>query len=407
MTPAGAIPRELTRLQRPALLAAAAGIVLMLVWLTFSPEQFFRGYLVAWLFVLGISLGSLAIVMLSHLTGGEWSWLVRRLGEAAANNLIVCAILFIPLAFGLKYLYPWADPELVRTIPILHHKSLWSNPPWFIARTFIYLAIWMALAFMLRRLSLEHDRTGGSLPLARAQRVSAPGLVLYVATMTLASIDWIMSRDAHWFSTVIGLLMVVGQAATGMSFLVLMLMRIAGRDPIVPVLERKHMLDLGNLLLTVVILWAYLSFAQFLIIWMGNTKDDVSFFMERGMGAVRNGWRWLALFLIIFHFFVPFFILLSRDSKSRVRILMIVAVLLLIMRWLDIVWTIVPTGDKSFTGVELAATAALGGIWLAMFVRNLEGVPLLPRHAPLEPAGSHDHAHGDGHAPAQGNLIGG
>ncbi|MBC7785506.1 MAG: hypothetical protein H7144_16860, partial [Burkholderiales bacterium] len=160
MTPAGAIPRELTRLQRPALLAAAAGIVLMLVWLTFSPAQFFRGYLVAWLFVLGISLGSLAIVMLSHLTGGEWSWLVRRLGEAAANNLIVCAILFIPLAFGLKYLYPWADPELLRTIPILHHKSLWSNPPWFLIRTLIYFAIWITLAFTMRRLSLEHDRTG-------------------------------------------------------------------------------------------------------------------------------------------------------------------------------------------------------------------------------------------------------
>src|SRR4029079_1267571 len=117
-----------------------------------------------------------------------------------------------------------------------------------------------------------HDRTGDDIALARAQRICAPGLVLFVVTMTLASIDWIMSREAHWFSTVIGLLMVVGQAATGMAFLVFMLMRIAGRDPIVPVLERKHMLDLGNLLLTLVILWAYLSFAQFLIIWMGNTK---------------------------------------------------------------------------------------------------------------------------------------
>ncbi|MBC8106274.1 MAG: hypothetical protein H7Z14_06760, partial [Anaerolineae bacterium] len=394
-------------LQRPALLAAAAGIVLMLVWLTFSPAQFFRGYLVAWLFVLGISLGSLAIVMLSHLTGGEWSWLVRRLGEAAANNLIVCAILFIPLAFGLKYLYPWADPELVRTTPILHHKSLWSNTPWFLIRALIYFAIWITLAFTMRRLSLEHDRTGDNMPLARAQRVSAAGLLLFVITMTLASIDWIMSRDAHWFSTVIGLLTVVGQATTGMAFLVFMLMRIAGRDPIVPMLERKHMIDLGNLLFTVVILWAYLSFSQFLIIWMGNTKEDVNFYAERGMGVVPNGWRWLALFLIIFHFFVPFFILLSRDSKMRTRILMTVAGLLLIMRWLDIVWTIVPTGDKRFTGVELAATAALGGIWLATFVRQLESVPLLPRHAPLAPAGSHDHAHGHGHAPVKGNLIGG
>jgi hypothetical protein len=405
MTPAGAIPRELTRLQRPALLAAAAGIVLMLVWLSFSREQFFRGYLVAWLFVLSISLGSLAIVMLCHLTGGDWSWLVRRLGEAAATNLVVCAILFIPLLFGLKYLYPWANPELVRTIPVLRHKSLWSNPPWFIVRSIIYFAIWIALAFILRRLSRQHDRTGDNMPLARAQRVSAIGLVIYILTMSLASVDWIMSRDAHWFSTVIGLLIVVGQATSGMAFLVVMLMRIAGRDPIVPVLERKHMVDLGNLLLTLVILWAYLSFAQFLVIWMGNMKDDISFYVERGMGVVRNGWQFLALFLIIFHFFVPFFILLSRDSKSRERILMSVAALLLIARWLDLVWMIVPTGDRRFTGVELAATAALGGIWLATFIRQLGGAPLLPRHAPLEPAGNHEH--GNRHAPAQGNLIGG
>jgi hypothetical protein len=167
----------------------------------------------------------------------------------------------------------------------------------------------------------------------------------------------------------------------------------------VPVLERKHMVDLGNLLLTVVILWAYMSFAQFLIVWMGNTKEDSSFFVDRGMGIVNNGWRWLALGLIVFHFFVPFFILLSRDNKSRDRVLMTVAGLLLVMRWLDIVWQIVPTQMHRFTGVELAATAGLGGIWLFMFVRNLEGIPLLPTHAPLTPVGSgHGHAHGHGGA---------
>lgn len=406
MTPTGAIPRELTRLARPALLAAAAGIVLMLVWLTFSVEQFFRGYLVAFLFVLGLSIGSLAIVMLGHLTGGEWSWLVRRLGEAAAKNLIICAILFIPILFGLYHLFPWADPRKVATDPILRHKSLYMNKLWFTIRAAIYFAVWIGMALTLRRLSRQHDRTGDEAPLVRAQRISAVGLVALILTVTLAAIDWILSRDAHFFSTIIGLLLVVGQAASGMAFLVLMLMRVAGRDPILPVLERKHMVDLGNLLLTVVILWAYLSFAQFLIIWMGNTKDDVSYFVERGMGLITNGWRYLALGLIVFHFFVPFFILLSRHNKNNKRVLMTVAALLLVMRWLDIVWMIVPTGEHRFTGVELAATAALGGIWLFAFVRNLEGPPLLPTHAPLAPAGKHGQGHGHGNGHGHGGAHG-
>ncbi|CAN5569624.1 hypothetical protein BH09PLA1_BH09PLA1_04740 [soil metagenome] len=413
MTPTGAIPREIIRLRRPALIAALAGTVLMLVWLTFSREQFFRGYLVAWMFVLGISLGSLAIVMLSHLVGGEWSWLVRRLGEAAACNLIATAVLFIPILFGLPYLFPWADPHQVALTPILQHKALYLNKTWFLIRAIIYFAIWISLALSLRRLSRQHDRTADNMPLARAQRISAAGLVLIVITMTLASVDWILSRDPHWFSTVIGLLVVVGQAASGMAFLVFMLMRIAGRDPIVPVLERKHMIDLGNLLLTLVILWAYLSFAQFLIIWMGNTKEDINFYVERGMGVVSNGWKWLALLLIVFHFFVPFFILLSRDSKMRERVLLTIAALLLAMRWLDLVWMITPTGHRNFTGVELCATLAIGGIWLMTFIGQLEGIPLLPIHAPLAPAGSDEHGHADAShsseppANEKGNLIGG
>jgi hypothetical protein len=409
VTPAGAIPRELSRLTRPAILAAVAGIVLMLVWLGFSAEQFFRGYLVAFLFVTSISLGSLAIVMLGHLTGGEWSWLTRRISEAAAMNLIVCAVLFIPILFGLGYLFPWADAHRVATDPVLLHKAPYLNRLWFIIRAIIYFAVWIGMAVMLRRLSRAHDRTGDNYHLARAQRISAVGLVVIVVTMTLASVDWILSRDAHFFSTIIGLLVVVGQAAGAMAFLTLILLRVAGRDPIVQYLERKHTVDLGNLLLTMVILWAYMSFAQFLVIWMGNTKEDSSFYVERGMGIVHNVWRWLALGLIIFHFFVPFFILLSRDAKSSHRVLMSVAALLLVSRWLDVVWLIVPTELHRFTGVSLAATIALSGIWLFAFVKYLEGAPLLSTHAPLEPAGTREHGHGHGHGHGQnhGPRIGG
>src|SRR4051812_30701166 len=180
MTPSGTTPREITRLMRPALLAAAAGIVLMLIGLAFNRETFFRSYLVAWLFILGISLGSLAITMLGHLVDGEWAWLIRRIGEAASINLVVVAALFIPLLFGLSYLFPWARPEQVHSDPILIHKSIYLNARWFIIRAALYFAIWIWLASWMRRQSLEYDRSANPEALVRARRAAAGGILIFV-----------------------------------------------------------------------------------------------------------------------------------------------------------------------------------------------------------------------------------
>jgi hypothetical protein len=392
MTPAGTIPRELLRLQRPGLVAAAVGIVLMIVGLFVTSQSFFRAYLFAWLFCLGVSLGCLAIVMLSFLVNGDWGWLVRRFAEAAAMNLPVLAVLFIPIVLGRAQLFPWAHEEWVRSDHVLHHRAAYMNTTFFFIRAIVYFAIWIGLAFSLRAMSLGYDRTGDVSYLHRAQRISAAGLVLYVLTMTLAAVDWIMTRDPHWFSHAIGFIVVIGQAASGMAFVTLLLTRVSGRDPIAPVIEARMLNDLGNLLLTLVILFTYVSFAQFLVLWMGNIRDDVSFFVDRGFNATHpNAWRWVAALLIVFHFFLPFFILLGRENKRQARTLGSIAALLLIMRVVDVYFWIAPTGlhapsveyaPGTPTWLDLPALLALGGVWLVFYVWNLDGKALLPRTVP-------------------------
>ena len=417
MTPAGSIPREILAIQRPAALAAAAGVIVLLIGMPIiGTPAFFRAYLFAWMFCLGLSLGSLAVVMLSHLINGEFMWLVRRFAESAAMNLVLVAILFVPILFGLKYLFPWADEHWVGSDKIMTHRGGYMNPTWFTMRAVIYFVIWIGLAVLLRTWSLAYERGGGDVNHLRSlQRVSAPGLLLYVITVTLAVVDWVLSRDPHWYSHIIGLLTVVGQAGAAVSLLTYLVCKIAGREPVSRYLEPKHLNDLGNLLLTLVILWAYMSFAQLLIIWMGNSKEDIGWYAQRGMGLAPNGWRWLGLFLIVFHFFVPFLILLGRDNKRQAVTLGRIAAWLLVMRVLDVYWWVAPAGwfDPTHAArgsgahgeheilvghvswLDVPALFGLVGLWMTLFVQNLKGKPLLARGGPepIDERAAHGHAH--------------
>jgi hypothetical protein len=300
--------------------------------------------------------------------------------------------LFIPIIFGRTHLFPWAHEEWVRTDHVLQHRAPYMNVTFFTIRAMIYFAIWIGVALSLRSLSLGYDRTGDVAYLRRAQRISAVGLVLYILTMTLAAVDWIMTRDPHWFSHAIGFIVVIGQAAAGMAFVTLLVTRVAGRDPIAPVMEARILNDLGNLLLTLVILFTYVSFAQLLVLWMGNIRDDVSFFVDRGFNPTRpNPWRWVAALIILFHFFLPFFILLGRENKRRATTLGAIAMLLLFMRIIDVYFWIAPTGlhapnveyaPGTPTWLDIPAVLAIGGVWLVLYVWNLEGKALLPRTVP-------------------------
>lgn len=380
----GAARQEIAT-ERPARIAFAAGAVglaISLLGAFFDSVQFFQSYLVAYIFWLAIPLGSLAILMLHHLVGGAWGWVIRRLLEAATRTLPLIALLFVPLFFGLQVLYPWARPELVAGDPILQHKANYLNVPFFVVRAIFYLALWGGIAYFLNRWSRQQDDVAEISAGKRLRRLSGPGLLLYFLTMSFAAIDWIMSIDAHWFSTIYGALWIVNQGLTGFAFAIVGLCWLENKKPLAGLVRQDHFHDLGNLLLAFVMLWAYMAFSQYLIIWSGNLAEEIPWYIARTTGR----WRWIPPVLIIFHFFLPFFLLLLRDVKRRSGALLWVALGVLAMRLIDTFWMIVPgfvAAGQTLHWLDLALIVGIGGIWLGVFLWQLDKLPLLPLQAPL------------------------
>lgn len=371
------LPPELTRLRSRALIAgvvATALCALVALLSRASREQFFTSYLWAFIFCLGFALGSLAIVMLHHLVGGHWGLAICGPAEAAALTLPIVAVLFIPIVWGAHYLYDWADAAKVAADPVLRHRSVYMNQNMFILRAAIYFIVWTLLAWMLHL----------NFPARIKRYISAWGLLVLVVTISLASIDWILSRETHFFSTIVGLLTAVSLTLTAISFLIAILAILSHAKSVAEALNPSLLNDLGNLLLTLVILWAYMSFAQFLIIWMGNISHDTTFYARRGLvPAARNSWRVLGFILIVFHFFLPFAFLLSRDIKRNLRSLTAMAMFVLVLRIVDVFWTVVPGSTRPTPGLtaswmDVLMPIGLFGIWFGMFVIVLRYVPLVP-----------------------------
>jgi len=373
-------PPDIARLRRRSLAVGLGALAVCGIAAVAAPAQFFRSYLVAYLFWSGICLGSLAILMLHHLTGGAWGLLIRRPLEAATRTMPLVAVLVVPILVGIPQLYVWSHTASVAADPLLQHKRAYLNVPFFIARTAAYFIIWLALTSLMNRWSREQDRTGAPTLARRLYNISGPGLVIYGLTVTFASIDWVMSLEPDWFSTIYSLLFMVGQVLAALAFVIALLAILVARSPLVVLAAPQHMGDLGNLLLTFVVLWAYMAYSQFLIIWSGNLTDEIPWYVRR----LAGGWEWIAVGLIVFHFAVPFFALLSREVKRRAGVLSSLAGALLVMRFVDLYWTVDPAFDAGVRvhWLDLAAAVGIGGVWLAMFVRELEARPLVPSHDP-------------------------
>ncbi|MGI8566633.1 MAG: hypothetical protein ACR2LZ_09155 [Pyrinomonadaceae bacterium] len=352
--------------------------------------QFFRSYLVGFMFVTGIAVGSLAILMLQHLSGGAWGLVIRRILEASTRTIPLLFIMFIPVALGIHSLYEWSHADVVRADPILQHKSPYLNIPFFLVRAGIYFAAWFALAYFLNKWSLEQDHTGDPRVSRKLQNVSAPGLLLFGLTVSFAAIDWGMSLEPHWFSTIYGLLVMAAWGLTAMAFTITALVMLSKREPMSHVYAPSHFHDLGKLLLAFVMIYAYFAFSQFLIIWSANLPEEISWYLRR----LRGGWQLIGLAVVVLHFALPFALLLSRDLKRNARRLVIVALLVLVARGIDWVYLIAPASYHGEGGdhpemqllidfvTMFAAIIGLGGIWLWYFLRQLRQRPLLPIGAP-------------------------
>lgn len=384
---------QLDRIQRVALVAGVAGLVLCGAGAFASPAQFFRSYLVGFLFWLGIALGSFALLMLHHLFGAGWGFVIQRALESGTRTFVLLAAFFVPLLFGLPDLYEWAHPEAVAADALLQHKSAYLNVPFFVGRAVIYFLTWAGAAFLFSKWSDRLDETGDPRLAQRMRNASAPGLLVYGLTATFASVDWIMSLEPHWFSTMFGLIFIGGQVLATLAFVIIVAMLLAERKPMSAVARPTHFHDLGNLLLAFVMLWAYVSFAQFLIIWSGNQPETITWYMHR----INGGWQWLALALTGLNFALPFVLLLSRSTKRRPRALALVAVLIVVMRLADLYWVVVPAFHPerlSLHWMDVAAPIGVGGIWLAFFFHQLKRRPVLPLRDPrMEQAFAHAEGH--------------
>jgi len=308
-------------------------------------------------------------------------------------TLPLMALLFVPLLFGLRELYSWARPEMVASDEVLRQKSAYLNISFFTLRLAFYFLAWLTVAYVINRWSRQHEQAAESATRdASARRLalfSGVGLAIYSITMTFAAVDWAMSLEPHWYSTIYGIAFLVGQLLGAMAFAVVITALLAHDAPLVEVMTSEHLHDIGNLLVTSVLFWAYIAFSQLVIIWSGNLPEEILWYVHRTQG----GWQWVGLSLALFQFAVPFVLLLTRDIKRHVRRLGAIAAGVLFMHLVDVYWTVMPAFYRqgpSLHWLDLGTVFGIGGVWMVIFLWQLKGRAFLPLHDPsLQGAGEH------------------
>lgn len=351
--------------------------------------SFFRAYLVAWVFCLSMPAGLLALTMLGHVSGGHWAVVLRRLGEAAGRTLPFLFLMGLPIAFGMTELFPWARPEVMAHDELVQKKAAYLNVEFFYLRAVIYFAFLSFMAWTLSRLARRYDETGEEAVLEQLKKWSAGGLVFHVLLSTFVGVDWLMSLEPHWFSSLFGAAFVQGQVLAGFCFSVLALVFLRTREPFKQLVIPKLFHDYGKWLLAFIAVWAYFSFSQFLIIWSGNLPEEVTWYLYR----TKHGWEYVSRLLMVGHFVVPFILLLSADLKKKPRLIGAVALWILVMRWFDYFWLVAPSlhhDGVAFGWLDVVAPIGLVGIWLGLLVWQFKSRPPVPyRHPVLEEIVNH------------------
>lgn len=376
------LPAAVSRFARPAFAVGVLALLGGAAWGFTDPQQFFRSYLLAFIFWNGLAIGSLAVLMIQYLTGGAWGIAIRRELEAATRTLPLTAAAFVPLLFGLHRLYEWTHADAVAHDELLRKKTLYLNVPFFVARATLAFAAWMLVAYLLNKWSREQDLATdhGELD-RRLQLLSGGGLVVYALTTTWTSVDWVMSLEPRWYSTMYGVLYMVGHALGALALGSIAVVLLSPYEPVASFLSGRHRHDLGKMMFAFTMIWAYVAFSQYLIVWSGNLPEEIVWYLAR----FRGGWGWVGAAVVILHFVVPFLLLLSRQANRNPRLLAGAAGLLLFMRFVDISWLILPAfsrGAFRIHALDLILPVGLGGLWLANFARNLLTRPLLPVHDP-------------------------
>ena len=363
-----------------------------------NPQQLVQSYLPAFLLWFGVSIGCLSMLMIQHLSGGHWGILLRRLLEAGARTIYFMPLFFIPILLGMAHLYSWADPVRIAAdhhlAEVVHKKGAYLNVPFFTGRAIFYFLFWALMARTLTSLSWKYDETGDREYAEKMRRMSGWGLLAQALVITFAGVDWGMSLDPHWYSTIWGILFMVGQALSAWCVCIMLMSRLYTHAPFTRVATSTLFHDLGKFLFAFVMLWGYVNLSQFLIIWSGNLPEETTWYLHRSVG----GWRELTYLLVGLHFFLPFFTLLSAGLKKNASRLAVVAGFLFTLRFVDLFWNIAPIFKHEHFSVhpfDLLMPVAVGGAWLYLFARQLEKAPLLVKHDPqvkeMEELAAHAH----------------
>ncbi|MEW5702327.1 MAG: hypothetical protein AB1792_08880 [Candidatus Zixiibacteriota bacterium] len=377
---------------RRALLLGFVGLVLCGVGMALDAPRFLQAYLTAYVFWVSIGLGALFFVMLHHLIGSQWSIVLRRITETVMFSLPLMAVFFIPIAFGLPLLYRWGDPEAVAADHILQHRSVYLNAAFFIARTLLYFIIWFLLSYRLYKWSLDEDSGYDEARRARMRRLSAVGMVLFAFTVSFAAFDWLMSLDAHWYSTIFGAYVFAGSVMAALCFLTLSVMALKRRGLLADIVTVEHYHDLGKLIFAFTIFWAYMAFSQYMLIWYANIPEETVWFAERWTGS----WKTVSLLLVFGHFVIPFVLLMPKMMKRRPSFLMAIGLWLLVIHWVDLFWLVLPSLQHEgavLSWMDPVAMLGIGGVFCGLFWRRLARHPLVPLGDPRLDASSRSDSH--------------
>jgi len=368
----------IVRFQSPALIVGVIGLAASAVGWFLNPQEFFRSYLSSFVFWFAIVAGALAVLCLQYTTGGEWGLMIRRPLGAAARTMFWMAIFFIPVVVGMKYIYPWMNVDWARHDEVVSQKLWYLNWKRFGAFAILFFICWIVWAWRIRALSLQFYKDRSPFTDLARRRWAAAGLPMIVLTLTFASIDWMMSLEPKWSSTMYGITFTVGCGLSAFAFVTFFLSRLADTDAMRGILKPTHLRDLGNLMLAFVMFYAYVAFSEFLLIWYANTREEVPHYLVRDRGA----WGAIAVLIILFHFFLPFFMLLMRPIKDRPETIAVVTVIILVMRYVAIYWLIAPSWYDHFHYSIwcLTSLVGIGGVWIWAFIDQLKGQTIIPVH---------------------------
>ncbi len=340
-------------------------------------EQFFHSYLVSFMFWVTLGLGGLFLTLIHFLTHSVWSVVVRRIPETIMKTLPWMALFFVPLIFGLHDLFHWTHADAVSHDAILQKKVGYLNTPFFLIRAVIYFVVWYGLARVIHKISLEQDQGNIGNIYHRLRRVAAPGMFLFAFTLTFAAFDWLMSLDAHWYSTIFGVYIFAGAYLTIVAFITLFLMFIQSRGVLKEEISIEHYHDLGKLMFAFTVFWAYIAGSQYFLIWYGNIPEETVWFLHRWEGS----WKPMSLFLIFAHFAVPFLVLIFRASKRNKTVLLSMAILIIVMQFMDLYWIVMPTlhhHGVHFSWMDITTWLGIGGVFFYLFWKEFTSHPIVP-----------------------------